>query len=112
MESSPDLATTVLGMVRATITRVLGPDALQASPPSVRVVDVGSPTPRVEIALRYGGESRARTFVLPAEPDRVALEKTVNNAVLPMLEDMGLLSPAAETADDPPLGQPGAGQAD
>ena len=110
MESSPDLAETVLGMVRATTTRVLGPDALQASEPRVRVEGVGSPEPRLEIALRYGGQSLARTFALPAEPDRVALETTVNNALLPMLEEMGLLPAGAETVDDPPLGQPGADQ--
>ncbi len=111
MEASPDLATTVLGMVRATITRVLGPDALQASQPRVRVErPLGDAQPRLEIALSYAGATRARSFVVPPEPDPIALEATVNNVLLPMLQEMGLLPVGAQAVDDPPLGQPGADQ--
>jgi hypothetical protein len=104
MESSPDLSEQVLGMVRATITRVVGPDALQASQPSVRVHGEGAPTPTLEIGLRYGDRVGSRRLVLPPESDVLALERTVNDALLPMLTEMGLLPAAATAVDNPPLG--------
>ncbi|MBV9326508.1 MAG: hypothetical protein JO352_22320 [Chloroflexi bacterium] len=112
MDSSLDLDVIILGMVRATLTRVVGPDALQVAEPRVRVIGQGAPRPRVEISLRYGGETCVRTFVLEDEPDRIALEHSVNDAFLPMLEEMGLLPPEAEAVDDPPLGQPTVHQID
>ncbi len=48
---------------------------------------------------------------MESSPDRHALETTVNNAFLPLLEGPGRLPAGAQGGDDPPLGQPGAGTA-
>jgi hypothetical protein len=105
MESSPDLAEQVLGMVRATFTRVVGPDGLQASEQTVRVVGEGTPTPTLEMSVRAGGRTAARRLVIPPEPSLVSLEATVNDALLPLLTELRLLPPQDVPVDDPPLGQ-------
>ncbi len=65
----------------------------------------GAGAPALEISLRYGDRVAARRLVLPPEPDRIALEGTVNDALLPMLAEMGLLPAGSTAVDDPPLGQ-------
>jgi hypothetical protein len=64
MESSPDGEGAVLGTVRATLTRVAGPDALQAAETGVRVFGDGTPRPREETSLPRGEAAGARALVL------------------------------------------------
>ena len=78
---------------------------MQAADTRVRALGEGAPRPRVEISLRYGDAAGTRTLVLEDQPQRLDLEHSVNNVLLPLLEDLGLLPAGAQAVDDPPGGQ-------
>jgi hypothetical protein len=92
MESTPDLAVAVTGMINATITRYLGPEVVQEFRTEVRGGPSahGSPAP-LEVVLAYGGRSLRRTIVVNDVPDRLELETAVSSATLTMLQEMGLV---------------------
>src|SRR3954451_20198458 len=92
MLNERDLQDDLLGMIRAAITEAVGPDLLQELETRVRALPLEDQTPRwLEISLAYQGRSARSLTPLHDVPTHVALDDEVEEAVPPLLEQIGLL---------------------
>src|SRR5712692_3305935 len=99
------------GMVEATIEDAVGPDVLQEIDTRVRTLPTGDETPRwVEISLAYQGRSARSITDLHDLPTPTARYDEVEDAVLPLLEQAGLL-PRPVAAVQRPGPRPGSADA-
>jgi hypothetical protein len=99
VENTPDLNVAVTGMVEATITRFLGGDVMQEFHTEVHGGPSAGDRPApLEIVLAYGQQRARRTIVLDDVANRTELETGVSAAVLPMLQEMGLVPTGATQA--------------
>ena len=92
MENADDLRVAAQGMVTATVTEVVGADAVQEF--DIQVTTDGSERevePHVAIVLAYRGRSAHRVVRLRDLSTRTDLETRMSNEVVPMLQEMGLL---------------------